>query len=144
MFEENSVEDLFRVPVSERYLNCEDRDVFLRRISSTGKIQGYEVELVTSSGKPFWASISATATFGENGELTTVDGVIRDISMVKVLESAGPPFLSLVNYQVPVWAMLFGAVLLGETVEPRFGVALALILIGVAISQNLLAILRRR
>lgn len=87
MFEEKSEDDLFRIPVSERYLNRKERDILLQRISATGKIQGYEVELVTSRGKPFWASISATATFDENGELSTVDGVIRDISMVKVLES---------------------------------------------------------
>jgi len=66
------------------------------------------------------------------------------VLLVKILETAGPPFLSLVNYQVPIWAMLFGALFLGERVEPRFGLALALILVGVAISQNLLKLLRRR
>ena len=64
------------------------------------------------------------------------------ILLVKVLETAGPPFLGLVNYQVPIWAVVIGAVALGEDVHPRFGLALALILIGVAISQNLLGLLR--
>jgi len=93
--------------------------------------------------RPFEAQAAASsiAAVVYLGVLPTAFAMVL---LVKVLESAGPPFLSLVNYQVPVWAMLFGAVLLGETVEPRFGVALALILIGVAISQNLLAILRRR
>ncbi len=62
--------------------------------------------------------------------------------MLRILDGAGPPFLSLVNYQVPIWAVLFGAVFLGETVSPRLGVALALILLGLAVSQNLAARLR--
>ena len=62
--------------------------------------------------------------------------VIALMLMLKILSSAGPPFLSLVNYQVPVWATLFGAFFLGETIEPRLAVALVLILLGVAISQG--------
>jgi len=92
---------------------------------------------------PFSADASASSVLAVVylGVLPTAFAMVL---LVKVLETAGPPFLSLVNYQVPVWAMLFGAVLLGERVEPRFGLALALILVGVAISQNLLALLRRR
>jgi len=62
--------------------------------------------------------------------------------MLKILETAGPPFLSLVNYQVPIWAVVFGAFFLGEEISPRLGVALGLILIGLAVSQNLAARLR--
>jgi len=62
--------------------------------------------------------------------------VIALMLMLKILTTAGPPFLSLVNYQVPVWATIFGAFFLGETIEPRLAVALFLILIGVAVSQG--------
>jgi len=62
--------------------------------------------------------------------------VIALMLMLKILTTAGPPFLSLVNYQVPVWATIFGAFFLGETVEPRLAAALVLILIGVAVSQG--------
>jgi len=62
--------------------------------------------------------------------------------MLQILGKAGPPFLSLVNYQVPIWAVVFGAIFLGESVSPSLGVALALILTGLAVSQNLLARLR--
>jgi len=64
--------------------------------------------------------------------------------MLRILEGAGPPFLSLVNYQVPIWAVIFGALFLGEQVSPRLGIALALILAGLAVNQNLLARLRGR
>lgn len=64
--------------------------------------------------------------------------------MLRILEGAGPPFLSLVNYQVPVWAVIFGAVFLGEAVSPRLGIALALILAGLAVSQGMIPGLWRR
>lgn len=93
--------------------------------------------------RPFEAQASAASILAVV-YLGVLPTALAMVLLVKVLENAGPPFLSLVNYQVPVWAMVFGAVLLGETIEPRFGLALALILLGVAISQNSLEILRRR
>jgi drug/metabolite transporter (DMT)-like permease len=43
--------------------------------------------------------------------------------------------MSLVNYQVPVWAVLLGIVVLGEDLPSQFIAALALILAGLGISQ---------
>lgn len=60
---------------------------------------------------------------------------IATLLLVKVISSAGPTFLSLVNYQVPVWAVIFGIVFLGETLPPSFATALLLILAGLAIAQ---------
>lgn len=60
---------------------------------------------------------------------------IATILLVKVISSAGPTFLSLVNYQVPVWAVIFGIVFLGEALPPTFATALILILSGLAIAQ---------
>jgi drug/metabolite transporter (DMT)-like permease len=54
---------------------------------------------------------------------------------VQVIRTAGPSFLTLVNYQVPVWAMLFGWAVLGEVLPARFFVALALIAAGLVVSQ---------
>ncbi len=54
---------------------------------------------------------------------------------VATIKSAGSVFLTLVNYQVPVWSMVFGAWALGESLPLRFFAALALILTGLAISQ---------
>ena len=58
------------------------------------------------------------------------------VMLYEVIRRAGPSFLSLVNYQVPVWALLFGAAFLGETIPPEAPMALALILTGVALSQG--------
>ncbi len=54
---------------------------------------------------------------------------------VFTIRTAGAVFMTLVNYQVPVWSMIFGAWILSEILPLRFFVALALILTGLAISQ---------
>ena len=58
-----------------------------------------------------------------------------------MIRSAGPSFMTLTNYQVPVWSMLAGSFFLGETLPATLFVALALILLGVAIIQA--GVLRR-
>lgn len=60
---------------------------------------------------------------------------LATILLVRVIQTAGPSFLSLVNYQVPIWSVLFGVTLLGETLPGNFVTALALILGGLALSQ---------
>jgi drug/metabolite transporter (DMT)-like permease len=60
---------------------------------------------------------------------------LATMMLVYVIQSAGPSFLSLVNYQVPVWAVILGLAFLGEELPPQFLGALALILAGLAISQ---------
>lgn len=54
---------------------------------------------------------------------------------VMVIREAGSTFMSLVNYQVPVWSVVMGALLLGEPLPPSLLFALLLILSGVAVSQ---------
>ena len=60
---------------------------------------------------------------------------LATIALVYVVQSAGPSFMSLVNYQVPVWAVILGLVVLDEDLPPQFLGALALILAGLAVSQ---------
>lgn len=60
---------------------------------------------------------------------------------VMVIRSAGPVFMSLTNYQVPIWSVLLGAYFLAEPLPSSLLLAMMLILTGVAISQ--LGALRR-
>ncbi len=62
--------------------------------------------------------------------------VLALLLMLKILSTAGPPFLSLVNYQVPVWATVFGVIFLDERFEPRLALALVVILFGIAVAQG--------
>lgn len=66
---------------------------------------------------------------------------VAQILLVTVIRDAGPVFLGLVNYQVPVWSVIFGVALLGEPLPPSLLLAMGLILTGVALSQ--LGALRR-
>ena len=61
---------------------------------------------------------------------------LATILLVGIINSAGPTFMVLVNYQVPLWAVIFGVVFLGEDVPPSFLAAFALILLGLAVSQS--------
>ena len=54
---------------------------------------------------------------------------------VAVLRSAGPSFMSLVNYMVPIFSVLLGALILSETLPGQLWMALALVLFGVGVSQ---------
>ena len=53
----------------------------------------------------------------------------------RVVQGPGPTFLSLVNYLVPAWAVVAGALLLGETISSATLAGLTLILLGVALSE---------
>ena len=52
-----------------------------------------------------------------------------------VIRSAGPVFMSLTNYQVPIWSVVLGAMLLGEPLPASLLWAMMLILAGVGLSQ---------
>lgn len=67
--------------------------------------------------------------------LGLVPTALANLMLVSIIRSAGPSFVALVNYQVPLWSVLFGWAFLGELLPPRVFAALALILAGVAISQ---------
>ncbi len=67
--------------------------------------------------------------------LGLVPTALAALIRVVTIRSTGTVFMTLVNYQVPLWSMLFGVWILNEILPLRFFAALGLILIGLAISQ---------
>lgn len=67
--------------------------------------------------------------------LGIVPTALAALLRVHTIRSAGAVFLTLVNYQVPVWSMIFGAWILSEILPLRFFIALGLIMFGLIISQ---------
>ena len=61
---------------------------------------------------------------------------LAQVLLVQVIRAAGPSFMSLVNYQVPIWSVLFGVVLLNEVLPPQLFISLALILGGLLLSRK--------
>lgn len=55
---------------------------------------------------------------------------------ISVIRNAGSGFMTLTSYQVPVWSVLFGGLILGEDIPQRFIIALGLILAGLVLSQR--------
>ena len=67
--------------------------------------------------------------------LGLVPTAMANFMRVLVVRSAGPVFMSLVNYQVPVWSVVLGALILNEPLPSSLLYAMALILVGLGISQ---------
>ena len=54
----------------------------------------------------------------------------------RIVASAGATFLSVINYLIPVFAVLAGAVFLSERLEARALAALVVILLGLVVSNR--------
>lgn len=90
------------------------------------------------AGVPAWPGSRPALALAYLGLFPTA---LAALIMVHVIRTAGPTFLTQTNYQVPVWAMIFGTLILAEPLPPQFLVALGLILTGLAVSR--LAMRRR-
>jgi len=88
--------------------------------------------MVIFEGLPTWAEGRAGYAIVFLGLVPTA---LAALLRVFTIRTAGSVFMTLVNYQVPVWSMIFGALVLSEALPWRFFVALALILSGLAVSQ---------
>lgn len=89
-----------------------------------------------------WATEGAPATLATPAGLALLllgigPTALANLLRVSVVRSAGPSFLALTNYQVPIWSVIFSALFLAEPLPLRLLGALALILAGMAISQRL-------
>jgi len=80
-------------------------------------------------------STPETAALGGILYLAIFPTALATLLLTVLINRAGPTFLSLVNYQVPVWAVLIGTIALSEALPGHFISALAIILTGLAISQ---------
>lgn len=67
--------------------------------------------------------------------LGMVPTAAANLLRVAVVRSAGPVFMSLTNYQVPVWSVVLGWLILAEPLPASLLWALILILAGVGLSQ---------
>ena len=88
--------------------------------------------MLATEGVPGWSgSRSGFAIIA----LGLVPTALATLLRVSIIRSAGSVFMTLVNYQGPVWSMVFGAWVLAEALPLRFFAALAMILTGLAVSQ---------
>ena len=83
-------------------------------------------------GMPKAPPITSLLAIGYLGLMPTA---IATIILVKIIQTAGPSFYSLVNYQVPIWAIIFGVIFLQEKLSSQFFFAFFLIIGGLFITQ---------
>ena len=75
--------------------------------------------------------VAAAALFAL-GALSTA---LATVVFFHLVRRAGPTFMSLINYLIPVWAVLLGALVLDERLPGRAFAALGLILGGIVLSR---------
>ncbi|MBI1416178.1 MAG: EamA family transporter [Limimaricola sp.] len=88
--------------------------------------------MLLTEGVPHWQSGTTGWAILFLGFVPTA---LAALLRVTVIRSAGSVFMTLVNYQVPLWAVIFGWAIMGETLPLSFFAALGLILTGLLISQ---------
>lgn len=88
--------------------------------------------LLTDLNISEWSLVSILSVIGLGLGPTGLVG----ISLIIVIQRAGAGFMSLGNYLVPLWAVAAGALIFNERLNVSAFAALAIILIGVAVSQS--------
>lgn len=78
---------------------------------------------------PSAASLAAVVVLG------AFSTALAAVLYFRLVKSAGPAFVSQLNYLIPLWAVLIGVLFLGESPQPKHLFALALILGGVLLAQ---------
>ena len=81
-------EDIIGHPVTDFYLNPEDRETFIQKLKKKGAVNDYELKLKAKDGSVIETSMSAHIIFGNDGEPAGVEGVLRDITERKRAEEA--------------------------------------------------------
>jgi drug/metabolite transporter (DMT)-like permease len=91
----------------------------------------FAVPLSLALDRPWNLAPSGTALFA----VTTLGWLCTGVGYLlffRIIASAGAGFVSLNNFMVPLFGVIWGAIVLGERLEPRAFIALVLILAGVA------------
>ncbi len=141
--DQNPMEPWVRIACLAAVLSYSISSILTRRCPSIDPIALAAMSLVVGSAvlMPMMLAVEGLPRWQQGGPgfaivlLGLVPTAFAALLRVQTIRSAGPVFLSLVNYQVPLWAMVFAAVVLGEDLPWRFFVALPLILTGLLISQ---------
>jgi len=117
--------------------------ILMRRLPRVDTIGLATILLITGAGLTIpisavlegWPPMPSAKIWGVLAFLGLIPTAAANLLRVLVVRGAGPVFMSLVNYQVPVWSVVLGALILGEPLPPSLLLAMGLILIGVGLSQ---------
>jgi drug/metabolite transporter (DMT)-like permease len=91
------------------------------------------VAMLWFEGAPQWQFGTAGVALIFLGLVPTALAVLLRVAVIR---RAGASFMTLTSYQVPIWSMLFGVLILNEALPLRFFAAFLLILVGLLVSQR--------
>ncbi|MCG8012550.1 MAG: PAS domain S-box protein [Candidatus Thiodiazotropha weberae] len=69
------------------YVRPEERNILLQLLNENGSVKGFEAELKRKDGTTWWASANVHYVKDENGTVQAVEGIVRDITEQKRIES---------------------------------------------------------
>ncbi|MEE9441531.1 MAG: PAS domain S-box protein [candidate division Zixibacteria bacterium] len=82
-----SADEYKDIPAQVSYLNPERRDIFIDELKKTGRVENYESQMVRKDGSVIWVSSSVHAVHDEDGKIIYFDGIERDITERKRIET---------------------------------------------------------
>lgn len=101
-------------------------------VCAVGGLMGLAFAAVADPAGPWTAPSSALWSVVGLGIFPTA---LASLILYHLLDRTGPSFIAYSNYLVPVYALLLGAVLLGESLSWNIAVATAMILCAIAVSR---------
>ncbi|MFA4850199.1 MAG: PAS domain S-box protein [Methanoregula sp.] len=82
----DSLQDFQEHPVTDSYVNPEERKKFIHELETTGFVRDYLLQLKKKDGTPIWVSITAQAKKNPDGTIAWIDGICDDITALKEAE----------------------------------------------------------
>jgi len=82
----DSLEEFLAVPVSEHYVNPDDREHMLEAMRRDGRVDDWEVHQRRKDGSMFWASLTMRAERDESGRIVWMEGILFDVTERKLAE----------------------------------------------------------
>lgn len=92
--------------------------------------------IATAWAGPLWPRDAGTGPTLSVVALGVLSTGVATVIFFRIVAEAGATFLSLINYLIPVWAVMLGAAVLQETLPIKSIIALGVILFGVLASQR--------
>ena len=86
IFGYDSVQEFYKVSVTELYLDMVDRQKFLYEMKSKGFVKDRLMAMRKRDGTPIWCSVTAVAHYDNTGRMECSDGVLEDVTEQKLLE----------------------------------------------------------
>ncbi|TWB50120.1 threonine/homoserine efflux transporter RhtA [Rhizobium sp. ERR 922] len=104
-------------------------------IPAAGQVTGSAIMLLPIAlfvDRPWTLAMPSTETWAALAGLAILSTAIAYVLFFRILATAGATNLMLVTFLIPVSAILLGALILGESLQPKHFIGMALIAVGLA------------